>query len=77
MKILICIFRRNFLVGLIETANINLRELDFNVFSSGLIKAILNYVPEFTLCQLGFGKEYKSYEELKNANLFKIEGSEE
>ncbi len=43
-------FPEKFLVGLIETANMNLQKLCFNVYSNEIIKAILNHVPEFTEC---------------------------
>jgi hypothetical protein len=58
-------FPDNFIVGLIETANVNLRKLDFNCYSSRVVSAILNYVSEFDQCRFGFDYEFNSYKELK------------
>ncbi|GBC08607.1 hypothetical protein RclHR1_08250004 [Rhizophagus clarus] len=69
-------FPDNFIVGLIETANVNLRKLDFNFYSSIVVNAILNYIPEFDLCRFGFDYEFKSYKELKESEFHRfIDGS--
>lgn len=58
-------FPDDFIIGLIQTANVNLRKLDFNFYSCSVVNAILNYIPEFDQCRLGFEYEFKSYKDLK------------
>ncbi|CAB4410957.1 unnamed protein product [Rhizophagus irregularis] len=57
-------FPDDFIIGLIQTANVNLRNLDFDFYSCRVVNAILNYMPEFDQCRL-YDYEFKSYNDLK------------
>ncbi|CAB4411583.1 unnamed protein product [Rhizophagus irregularis] len=60
-------FPDDFIIGLIQTANVNLRNLDFDFYSCRVVNAILNYMPEFDQCRFDDSNDSNEEEESSEA----------